>query len=342
MRRKKLLKLFLSILILLIVVIIVAINRYNNMTKFNSDFINGNTGGNLQNGGYFCEYDGMVYFRNPNDNNSLYCMDRNGNHIKKLSSDTASFINVDDHYVYYTRNNAGKDGDFSFVNIQSYSLCRLTIANKKTLILDSDACLYASLIGNYVYYSHYDEETASTVYKVKIDGSERECVLKYPIIAVSSDGKNLYYCGTDSDAHIYCLNTANGSISKILETNCYMPIASDGFLYYINCDKGYYLEKMNLSTGEITTLVKERVECYNVYGSTVFYQNNDANNSGLYRLKHNGYEYVSEKIMSGNHLNINVTSTYVYFMKYGVDETIYRTPTVGAINVTVFSPDTEK
>lgn len=35
----------------------------------------GNTAGNLNNSGYFCEYDGTVYFANAYDSNTLYSMD---------------------------------------------------------------------------------------------------------------------------------------------------------------------------------------------------------------------------------------------------------------------------
>lgn len=341
MRQKKILKLLISIVILLGVIVLIAIRRYNSMTKFNDGYVNGNTGGNLYNGGYFCEYEGIIYFRNPNDENRLYSMDRNGNNITKLSDDTVSYINADEHYVYYTRNNASADGSFSFLNIQTYSLCRLQKSNKDILILDSNICLYASLVGNYVYYSHYDEETASTLYKVKIDGTEAACVQKQPVIAVSADKEKLYYAGTESDAHVYCINTSTGATTKVLDTNCYMPIVSDNYLYYINCDKGYILQKMNLSDGEITTLVNKRVDCYNVYGSTVFYQMNDGNDSGLYRMKSNGYDYETEQIAAGQYTNINVTSTYVYFTKYGMESTLFCTPTVGHIHVTQFSPETD-
>ena len=41
-------------------------------TKMNQGFVNGNTAGNLYNGGLFCEYNGVIYFSNPNDNGRLY------------------------------------------------------------------------------------------------------------------------------------------------------------------------------------------------------------------------------------------------------------------------------
>ena len=40
----------------------------------NDDATVGNTPGNLNNGGYFCEMDGRVYFANAYDNFALYSM----------------------------------------------------------------------------------------------------------------------------------------------------------------------------------------------------------------------------------------------------------------------------
>lgn len=43
----------------------------------------GNTAGNLNNSGYFCEYDGKVYFANVYDSDTLYSMDPSEQNIKK-------------------------------------------------------------------------------------------------------------------------------------------------------------------------------------------------------------------------------------------------------------------
>ena len=42
----------------------------------------GNTAGNLNNKGYFCEYDGRVYFANAYDNYSLYSMNPDESDVK--------------------------------------------------------------------------------------------------------------------------------------------------------------------------------------------------------------------------------------------------------------------
>ena len=77
----------------------------NPETKMNQGYVNGNTAGNLYNGGLFCEYNGVIYFANPSDGGKLYSMDSNGNNLKKLTNDNATYINVDDNYIYYLINN---------------------------------------------------------------------------------------------------------------------------------------------------------------------------------------------------------------------------------------------
>ena len=49
------------------------------------------------------EKDGIVYFANPADNYCLYSMNPDGTNIKKLEDQSVSYINVDDHYIYYCK-----------------------------------------------------------------------------------------------------------------------------------------------------------------------------------------------------------------------------------------------
>ena len=43
-----------------------------------------------------------------------------------------------------------------------------------------------------------------------------------------------------------------------------------------------------------------------------------------------------EIVANGVYSNINATSQYVYFTKFGSDIPVYKTPTYGAVNVTNF------
>ena len=139
------------IIIAVLVVVFAGLGFYSHQKskiKYNTSYVNGNTAGNLYNAGLFCEKNGTVYFANPDDDYRLYSMDTNGNHLKKLSYDRVMYINADDHYVYYVRNNENNGTGFDFFSYARNSLCRIDQNGENTKILDKDPCLYASLVGD--------------------------------------------------------------------------------------------------------------------------------------------------------------------------------------------------
>lgn len=199
---KKKISIIIAVIVVIALIAAAVIFHYlSNRTHFNEGYVNGNTAGNLYNGGLFCEYDGTVYFSNPSDGGKLYSMSPDGSNLAKLCDDTVSYINADEHYLYYVRNNPGATGAaLSFLSVNTDSLCRIDRegGDDSVLILDSAPCLYASLYGNYIYYIRYDESEGSTLYKVKIDGSDCKQVDTAPDFTCSANGEYMYYNGTDS------------------------------------------------------------------------------------------------------------------------------------------------
>lgn len=133
------------IIIAVLVVVFAGLGFYSHQKskiKYNTSYVNGNTAGNLYNAGLFCEKNGTVYFANPDDDYRLYSMDTNGNHLKKLSYDRVMYINADDHYVYYVRNNENNGTGFDFFSYARNSLCRIDQNGENTKILDKiPACM---------------------------------------------------------------------------------------------------------------------------------------------------------------------------------------------------------
>ncbi len=336
MKSSKLIKISVFILIILLLAFGIFLRIQHKRTKFTDSFDHGNSGGNLYNGGYFCEYNGIVYFSNPNDNHALYSITRSGNDLKKISGDKVAYINADDNYVYYTRNNSDTKSDFSFLNIQTCSLCRVDISGKNRLILDGDPCLYSTQVGNYVYYIHYDKKEASTLYRIKIDGSERKQVAKEPLIAVASDQKFLYYTGVKNNHDLHRIDTTDESTITVIKGNFYNPIIADEYVYYMDADNNYALTKMNISTQDKFVVTNDRVDCFNLSGSYLYYQRNGSS-PALCKIKTDGTEF--EEIYAGSYANINVTSSYVYFSSYEDIDTFYYTPTTGKTNISVFNPN---
>ena len=316
-------------IIVLIVIVLAAVGgglylRHSNRTRFNDSYVNGNTAGNLYNEGLFCEYEGIVYFANPSDGGRLYSMDARGGNLKKLSSDVVSFINVDANYIYYVRNNPGNADIFSFSNFNTNSLVRVDHNGNNVLVLDTEPALYASLVGNYIYYLHYTESTGSVLCKVKIDGSDQTQISDVPTYTCSTLGQYIYYNGMENNHYIWRLNTASDTEGLLYSGNCWMPIVvNETTAYFLDLDRKYALTRVNLATGEKTLLASDQVDWYNINGSYIYFQRrgDSEHPAALCRMRTDGEEY--EVIAEGLYRNICATTYYMYFSEY-YSHDIYR------------------
>lgn len=308
---------------------------------YNDGYVNGNTAGNLYNGGMFCEHNGTIFFANPSDGNRLYSMDSNGENLKKLSNDVANYINVDDHYVYYVRNNVGDNIDYGFFSFYRNALCRLPRDGGTATILDTDPCNFATLIGNYIYYLHYDKEEASTLYKIKIDGTDRQQVRKEAFFTCCAQGQYFYYNGINTSGSIFKFDTATDTSSVIYEGNCYKPTVDESGtdIYFIDGNQNTALVHTNTSFNETTIVTKDQIDFYNVYGDYIFYQKYDGENSGLCMIKKDGTGYMM--IKKGTFKEINVTKDLVFFRDARTNKAYYIMKSMPD-NVISFNPGKAK
>ena len=330
----------LPLLILLAFVVIFAgfgiYDQQQHKIKYNNGYVNGNTAGNLYNAGLFCEKNGTVFFANPDDDYRLYSMDPDGSNLKKLSYDRVMYINADDHYIYYVRNNEKTGTGFDFFSYARNSLCRIDQNGENTKILDKDPCLYASLVGNTIYYLHYDDETATTLYKIGIDGTGRQKVHSPYIFTCSALGQYIYSSGTETDGALYRLDTADDSLQKVYDCNSFKPtVLSDDDVYYMDVDQNNALVHTSINAGNPVTLTTDSLDFYNVYGSFIFYQRYSEKNPALCMIKNDGSGYT--ELAQGNYSNINVTSTYIYFTEYTTKQ-VLCTPTDHPGELTPFHP----
>lgn len=313
-------------LILSVLLIIggVCFYRYYFRVLYNDSYVNGNSAGNLYNNGMFCESNGSVFFANPSDEYKLYVMDADGSNVKKICEDSVAYINADEHYVYYTRASSGANTAFSFLHINTYSLCRIRRDGRGEIkILDDAPCIYASLVGNYIYYLHYDTEEATTMYKVKLDGEDQKQISTSPYFTCSTNRQYIYYNGLTNDHNVYRFDTTNDTQSLLYQGNCWMPtVVNDSVLYFIDCENNYKLARVDLATGEKVILCEDRVDCYNVSGNYIYFQRN-SDDAALCRINTDGSNYT--EIKSGVFNEINVTSKYVYFSDFFSD-VVYRCP----------------
>ena len=98
----------------------------------NEDYVSGNSAGNLNNGGFFCESNGRVYFANAYDNNTLYSMNADGTDIRKLNNSPVSSINAAGKYLYYAMTSGSKKsgGDGLGYMMQTSGIYRSNLKGK--------------------------------------------------------------------------------------------------------------------------------------------------------------------------------------------------------------------
>lgn len=335
MKHKKRLFFLLPVVILIIIFAVRALYLHNTFS-YNDDFVNGNLPGNLYNGGAYCESNGTVFFSNPDDGYALYAMALDGTDLRKLSNDYATYINADDNYVYYVRNNIEGSAQFSFFRWNTNSLCRIPREGGDVTILDPKPCMYACLNGNYLYYLHYEDNEGTTLYKVNIDGTECKQIMAASYIMCDATGKYIYYNGVEKDHNLYRLDTTSDISSLLYEGNCYNPIMLDNCVYFMDPDNNYSLAKLDFFTGEKTTLTTDRIDCFAIQNQTVYYQKNDANNPALCKISLDGSN--AETLVSGNYTELNLTSNYLYMKRFGNDSILYRMTLDGSNTVEEFHP----
>lgn len=329
-------KKYLKIIIPLILICITGLVIYYfvSKVKLNSSYVNGNTAGNLYNAGLFCESDGEVFFSNTNDNGRLYAMNIDGSNIHKLSNDTAMYINADKNYVYYVRNNNQKITSQTFFSYDRNSLCRIKRNGHGSTVLDPDPCIYASLIGNYIYYLHYDTQTATSLYRIRIDGEEKKKIKSHYLFTCNTSDRYFYY-NNPKNGQLYRYDTASQSEALFYDCNCYKPVVLDDTnVYYMDVNRDNAIVHVNINNPNPVVLTEANVEHYNVYGSLIFYQRG-GDNPALCVVKNDGTGF--KELAKGEFCNINVTSQYVYFTDF-VSNKEYCTSTQNPDTIKALQP----
>lgn len=320
---KKIITFIILGIVMIAAIVLTIFTRQMNAHKYNEGYVNGNTAGNLYNNGLLCEYGDKIYFANPEDGNRLYSMDRNGANHEKISDDSVASINVDENYVYYVRTGGSNSSDFSFFHYNTNSLCKIRRDGKgEVIILDEAPSMYASLVGNYLYYLHYDTETATTFYRIKNDGTEIKQIANQPYYPCATKGQYIYYNGVNGDHNIYQYDTATGSHSVLYTGNCWMPIVEGNYVYFLDLEDSYSLVKVDLSTKEKTLICDDFIECFNIHNGTIYFQRS-GNEPALCKINTDGSNYTV--IRNGAYNSINIAGNLLYFVEYSSKE-VYRMP----------------
>lgn len=328
---KKIITIIVSIVAVIALAGGLTFSYFSTRFKYNSKTAVGNTAGNLNNKGRFCEYDGKIYFANPYDDGRLYVMDSYCSNARALNTDSVYYINVCGNYIYYVRNNLSSAKENSFTG-QMFGVYRTDLDGQNADTITTTKSGIATLYGNDIFYQYYNANEGMYVYKAGIDGKDdKKFSSKVYNLASVYNGK-FYFADTYNKNYISTLDASTGNVSAYFNVNAYLVDAADNYIYYIDLDKGYALMRLNTSNKTLEQLYSPadggKVINYNRYGNKIFFQV-EGTNTGLYRMNADGTQI--EYIAAGNISTINCTSQYTFFQYYEDNETLYRIPTVNPI-----------
>ncbi|MGN0376230.1 MAG: DUF5050 domain-containing protein, partial [Suilimivivens sp.] len=302
-----------AVLLLLFLAATLLLSSLRGRIPSNDITVTGNTAGNLNNHGLFCELDGKVYFSNAYDNGCLYSMNLDETDMQKLTSGQVSSINAAGDYLYYFMDTANSGTGFGYV-VRTYGVYRSGTNGKNATCLVRDACVTMQLVGDYLYYQRYNNQDFTKFYKVKTDKSENVLVSDEIINPAACNNGIIYYNGQSRDHYLYALDTRADSVSTVYEGNLWYPVYQDGYIYYMDVGENYRICRYSLYNGTVEILTHDRADSFNVGNSYIYYQKNDADAPALMRMHLDGSD--PEVVAEGNYQNINITSYYVYFNEF--------------------------
>ncbi|MCL2089399.1 MAG: DUF5050 domain-containing protein [Oscillospiraceae bacterium] len=168
----------------------------------------GNNSGNLANGGYMAEKNGLIHYRGP-VNGGLHRMRAIGAANTQITNETAKSINVLDNWVYYIAD----DGILVKMRING--------SNKQDL---ATGVTSINVIDNHIYF------TADALYRMNTDGTDRVTLHGSPIPVSVIDNGWIYYWG---DGGINRIRTDGTGLSRIVDMAVNGSInAAGGRVYY--------------------------------------------------------------------------------------------------------------
>lgn len=315
--------------------LLIGVNYLSNHVTPNDSFQTGNTAGNLNNKGLYCESNGVVYFSNPYDHDVLYSMNPDETGVKRLNNVGVSSINADSKRIYYSQTGSADGSGLGYIR-NTTGMYRCSLSGDNTFCYTKDPVGILALCGNNLYFQHYEVETGAYLDVTPIGEKQFTPLLYSMVTPASVAGTTIYYAGNDEDHYLYALDTATDTSTLVWEKPLWNPVYQDGYIYFMDLRSNYELHRYNLATGEEQVLSDDRIDFFNVYGNVIYYQKSSTTAPALKRINIDGTN--NEIIKKGVFESVNITSQYAYFNEYSQKTPVYHQSTFGPVAPEVWMP----
>lgn len=300
---------------LIIIIAIIVIGSCCKSTKY------GNSSGNNNNFGIAVQDGKWIYYIEMDDDEptGIFKVKENGKKTEKVIDGNIFGLNIIDNYIYCVEYNED-DAQYNLIRVKKNG------NNKETLAKNIDEAPIM-VVDKWVYYNKN-----SNLYRVKLDGTDREKISDKKISYYHIDGKWIYYIykieGSQYIARMKLDGEKSERISKAEEDRKYEAVyVKGGKIYFIvakqneNYDYTYYLYKMNKKGEKKEQICKldANVQYINMQEKAIYYTVTEDYNE--YTVKHIKYNGTDKQIITNTKeaLNLNVTDKWVFFLGINSD-----------------------
>lgn len=279
----------------------------------------GNSAGNSYNVGIAVQDGSWIYYVEVDGNEPVgICkVKTNGKKTEKVAEGYMYYLNIIDNNIYCLEYDED-DYQNNLVKIQTNG------KNKEILARDIDEA-QVTAVDKWVYYYKNDN-----LYRVKLDGTDREKVSDKEIAYYQIDGDWIYYIYENDDSQYIARMKLDGDdserIAKIDNSESYEEYKTlyvkDGKIYYIIADINddyeieYYLYKMNKKGEKIEKICKldDNIETVNMQEDAIYYiVAEDYDDYKIKSIKYNGTDKttIEQTEMAGG---INLAGDWIVYL----------------------------
>jgi len=277
--------------------------NYDN-AKVSGDRV-GNTTGNIMNGGLAAKQGDWIYYFSDKDiyDMGICKMFKDGSNSNKITdTDGAGSINIVNDWIYY-----GYKG-----------ICKVRTDGSGWEKISDDKAGCVHVVNDWIYYSEECsfDYTLCNIYKMRIDGSEKELLLKdnmFGTFCVS--GECIYYIGDVNkrgDRFILYKYSPYEKYRKRLSKDQISEFCIQGnSIYYINQDELTYIYKISTNGGGRKRILIRRTNSINAHGNWLYYVDHDL---GDIICKKNIRSGGKSRLNNNRSCAINIAGVWIFYI----------------------------
>lgn len=287
-------------ILLLVLVLLLALPLRYDEPRGTVVLQNGNTSGNISNGGDATEDENYCYFAVSYGDKVLYRASKDFKTVERIAGCMHGFceLNIRDGYIYFTD---GSPNGLQKMSLDTKWSRHITFREVGNVHISGERIFYRA--------SDFDEDWGK-VYSCNLDGSSRRFLAK-KVSEFCVDGDTVYYCNMQDGYTLWAMDTHGRNKRKLVDKYAFSLNIDEKYIYYLDGDnlKIFRTDKETLQTECIND---EPSEGINVAGDWIYYANRNDKKS-LYRISKDGK--TKERLADGDAVAINVVSDTVFFSR---------------------------